>query len=60
MSFKKILKSKRAQGLIMEYLCVAMFIAAAVAAVSLMGRITNSFRATTDAAMAKFGAQIQD
>lgn len=43
MSFKKNLKSKRAQGM-MEYLGVAMAIAAALLATSLLPRVQNAFR----------------
>ena len=47
MSFKNTLKTKRAQGM-MEYLGVAMAIAAALLATSLLPTVTDSFRNTVD------------
>lgn len=60
MSFKNTLKTKRAQGM-MEYLGVAMVIAAALLATSLLPRITGSFRNTVDHVIENdFGAEVPE
>jgi len=58
MSFKNTLKTKRAQGMI-EYLGVAMVIAAALLATSLLPQVQNAFRANVDQVIVKdFGAEV--
>jgi len=58
MSFKNTLKTKRAQGT-MEYLGVAMAIAAALLATSLLPQVQNAFRANVDQVIVKdFGAEV--
>lgn len=58
MSFKNTLKTKRAQGM-MEYLGVAMVIAAALLATSLLPQVQNAFRANVDQVIVKdFGAEV--
>lgn len=60
MSFKNTLKTKRAQGM-MEYLGVAMVIAAALLATSLLPQVQNAFRANVDQVIVKdFGAEVRE